>query len=160
MSGSWLNQLAPEHAPPAPSWWPPAPGWWAVAALCVLLVLALIGYRRLRHSRRSRMRRAAFAELERIRAHGEPGVAADIQELLRRYALGVFGADVVGRLTGDAWLDFVVHHGGERLTGEDGRALLAAAYGNKESPSQREAWLAAAGTFIRRARQRRGKPAP
>jgi hypothetical protein len=105
------------------------------------------------------MRRAAFAELKRIGAQGESGAAADIQRLLRRYALGVFGADEVGRLTGDAWLDFVVHHGGERLAGEDGRALLTAAYGNAASPSRREAWLEAAAGFIRRAPRRRGKPA-
>ena len=160
MSASWLNQLAPEHAPPPPSWWPPATGWWVLAVLCLLAVLAIVGYRRFRSAERSKVRRAAVAELKRIRAQGEAGVAADIQQLLRRYALAVFGADRVARLTGDAWLDFVVHHGGERLAGEEGRALLSAAYGNRASAAQREAWLEAAAAFIRRARRRRAEPAP
>jgi Domain of unknown function (DUF4381) len=160
MSADWLNQLAPEHAPPAPSWWPPAPGWWVLAALCLLMGLAIAGYCRSRSSTRARVRRAAIAELKGIRAQNAAHTAADIQYLLRRYALAVFGADRVARLTGEAWLDFLVHHGGERLAGEGGRALLNAAYGNKASQAEREAWLEAAAAFIRRAPRRGAKRVP
>ncbi len=159
MSADWLNQLAPEHAPPAPSWWPPAPGWWALGAMCVLAALAFLAYRRLRRTRRSKVRRAAFAELKRIRAQGGAGAAAEIQRLLRRYALAVFGADRVAPLTGDAWLEFLAHHGGERLTGAEGRALLEAAYGGGTSSAPREEWLNAAAGFIRRAPRRDRKAA-
>jgi len=160
MNADWLNQLAPEHAPPAPSWWPPAPGWWVLAALGLLGVLAVVGYRRLRNSTGARARRAAFAELKRIRAQNAASAAADIQHLLRRYALAVFGADRVARLTGDAWLDFLVHHGGERLAGGGGRALINTAYGGRASPAEREAWLEAAAAFIRGAPRRRAKRVP
>jgi hypothetical protein len=159
MSADWLNQLAPEHAPPAPSWWPPAPGWGLLGAMCVLAVLALLAYRRFRRTRRSKVRRAAFAELNRIRAQGGAGAAAEIQRLLRRYALAMFGAERVAALTGDAWLEFLAHHGGERLTGAQGRALLEAAYGGGPSAAPREEWLEAAAAFIRRAPRRDRKAA-
>jgi len=155
MTASWLNQLAPEHAPAPPSWWPPAPGWWCVAGLCLLAVLVLVGYRRFKRGSCPRARRAALAQLDRIRMQHEPDVGAEIQRLLRRYALAVFGADRVGRLTGKAWLDFLAQHGGEPLGGDRGRALLEAAYGNRRSPAEREAWLRAAAHFIRRAPRRR-----
>jgi Domain of unknown function (DUF4381) len=159
MSADWLNQLAPEHAPPAPPWWPPAAGWWLLAALCVLAALAILAYRRLRQGRRSKVRRAAFAELKRIRAQGGERAGAEIQRLLRRYALAVFGADRVAPLTGNAWLEFLGHHGGEGLASEEGRALLEAAYGGGASSALREEWLVAAAAFIRRAPRRPRKPA-
>jgi hypothetical protein len=161
MSASWLDQLAPEHVPPAPSWWPPAPGWWGVAALCLLAPLLVLAWRRFYGpARRCTARSAALLELGHIRAQAQSDVAAQIQRLLRRYALTVFGPDRIAPLTGEAWLDFLTSHGGERFAGEDGRALLRAAYGNAAAATQRETWLAAAEAFIRRASRRRVERAP
>jgi hypothetical protein len=155
MSASWLDQLAPERAPAPPSWWPPAPGWWGVAALCLLTPLLIVAWRRFyRRARRPSARKAALLELTLIRAQPQPDVAAQIQRLLRRYALTVFGPDRVAPLSGEAWLEFLTHHGGEQFAGEDGRALLRAAYGKGESTGQRDSWLAAAEAFIRRASRR------
>src|ERR1700722_11976736 len=158
MSASWLDQLAPEHAPSPPPWWPPAPGWWGVAALCLLAPFLVLAWRRFygrTHWRTARS--AALLELGRIRAQAKSDVAAQIQRLLRRYALTVFGPDRVAPLSGEAWLDFLARHGGERFAGEDGRALLRAAYGNTGAAARRETWLAAAEGFIRRASRRRGE---
>jgi hypothetical protein len=159
MSASWLDQLAPEHAPPPPSWWPPAPGWWGVAALCLLAPFLVIAWRRFYgRARRRTARSAALLELGHIRAQPQSEVAVRIQRLLRRYALTVFGPDRVAPLSGEAWLDFLARHGGgERFAGEDGRALLRAAYGDTGAATQCETWLAAAEAFIRRASRRRAE---
>ena len=161
MSASWLDQLAPEHAPSPPPWWPPAPGWWGVAALCLLAPFLVLAWRRFHgRARRRTARSTALLELRRIRAQAESDVAAQIQRLLRRYALAVFGPDRIAPLTGEAWLDFLARHGGERFAGEDGRALLRAAYGRTGVAIQREVWLAAAEAFIRRASRRRAERTP
>jgi hypothetical protein len=160
MSASWLDQLAPEHAPPPASWWPPAPGWWGVAALCLLVPILIIVWQRFYvRARRRTARRAALLELRHIRAQPQSEVAGRIQRLLRRYALTVFGPDRVAPLSGQAWLDFLGRHGGELFAGEDGRALLRAAYGNTGA-TQHEIWLAAAEAFIRRAARRRAERTP
>jgi hypothetical protein len=161
MSASWLDQLAPEHAPPPPSWWPPAPGWWGVAALCLLVPVLVMAWRYFyRRARRPSARSAALLELGHIRAQPQSDVAARIQRLLRRYALTVFGPDRVAPLSGEAWLDFLTRHGGDQFAGEHGRALLRAAYGDAASAGQQESWLAAAEGFIRRASPRRAERSP
>jgi hypothetical protein len=156
MSPAWMSQMAPDHAPPPPGWWPPAPGWWAVGVLALLLLVLLV--RRLRSHDRT-VRRSALAELQLIRNSdaATPEVARAIQSLLRRYAVAVFGRARVAKLTGDAWLEFVGFEGGAPLAGYAGRSLLAAAFGN-HSKDDREHWLAAAETFIKRASIKRAAP--
>ncbi|HEY6925184.1 MAG TPA: DUF4381 domain-containing protein, partial [Steroidobacteraceae bacterium] len=79
-----------------------------------------------------------------------PAVARATQNLIRRYAVEVFGRERVARLTGEAWLNFVMDAGGEALAGAPGRSMLAAAFGN-QAGDDRERWFAAAEGFIRRA---------
>ena len=150
MTPSWISQLAPAHAPPAPGWWPPAPGWWMVAVLLLVAVAAGVWWWRdpLRRSRR-----AALRELRAIRLEESDAVASAraIESLLRRFAIAVFGVPRVARLTGSAWLEFVVAEGGGPLAGDAGRSLLAAAFGGVAS-EDRERWIAAADAFVRRAR--------
>lgn len=166
MSTEWLAQLAPEHAPAPPGWWPPAPGWWVSAAILVTLAGVLVLWWRNPHRR---LRRAALAELQMIRAQSvdATGMARALENLLRRYALAVFGADATARLTGDAWLAFVGAHCGE--TGAPaaadvwGRSLLAACFGGgarEDDPpasadATREAWFRGAERFLRQAGRRR-----
>jgi hypothetical protein len=158
MNTDWLAQLAPEYAPAAARWWPPAPGWWLVAAVLLTAVAFLVI--RLRDPRR-RLRRRALAELRRVR-EGESDVlqcAREVQNLLRRYALAVFGPDEVARLSGQSWLDFLASRGAEPFKGSAGRSLLAASYSGRLDDAQhadRELWLRGAEHFVRRAaRQRR-----
>jgi Domain of unknown function (DUF4381) len=154
MSADWLSQLAPAHAPSAPGWWPPAPGWWGAGLLFVLLVPALVTAARWWREPRRRFRRAALHELRLIRASTVEGPAAAraIENLLRRYAMALYGRDIAARLTGAAWLEFASAAGAERLSGEAGRSLLAAAFGGS-GPIDRESWLTAAAEFIRHAAQ-------
>ena len=81
-------------------------------------------------------------------------VARAIENLLRRYALTVFGHERVAKLTGESWLQFVIAHGGDSLAGAPGRSLLRTAFGNHVD-DDRGHWLAAAESFIRRARGNR-----
>jgi hypothetical protein len=150
MSSDWLQQLAPGHAPAAPGWWPPAPGWWALAVVCLLAIAALWWW--LRHPGRA-LRRAALRQLQLIKASDADGaaVARATQNLLRRYAVAVFGNERVAGLTGEPWLQFVIAAGGDALAGAPGRSLLAAAFGNHPQ-DDREHWIAGAECFIRRAR--------
>lgn len=152
----WLTQLAPEHAPAAAGWWPLAPGWWALGILTIVLLgVSLHGWR---HPA-ARRRRFARSELQRLRERSlEPIEAARaIQSLLRRYALAVFGRDATARLSGAAWLDFIVAAGGTAFAGRCGHVLLAAAFGDAKTSvdeTDREGWFDAADQFLRTARQR------
>ena len=149
MSSNWLSQLAPDHAPAPPGAWPPAPGWWVIA-IAILVAIALL-VRWLKDPRR-RARRTALKELQSIRASdGDgPAVARAIQNLLRRYALTVFGREAIARLSGEAWLRFVAAEGGETLSGPVGRSMLSTAFGNLAT-DDRDRWAAGAAAFIKRA---------
>ncbi|HTT02450.1 MAG TPA: DUF4381 domain-containing protein [Steroidobacteraceae bacterium] len=161
MSSAWTAQLAPDHAPAAVSWWPPAPGWWAVLVLAAALTPVLWAALRWWRDPRRRYRRAALRELELIRARpaDTSTIATALETLLRRYAMALYGAERVARLTGSAWLGFLGREGGERLAGETGHSLLVAAFGAR-GPDQRQHWLAAAEEFIRSARVRRAARPP
>jgi len=151
MNPDWLTQLAPAHAPSAPGWWPPAPGWWVLGLLLAVSVVLLV--RAVRDPRRA-LRKAALRQLQVIRASDADGaaVARATQNLIRRYALAVFGYGKVARLTGEDWLQFVVDRGGEALAGAPGRSMLAAAFGNVGAADERSQWTAGAEGFIKHAR--------
>ncbi|HUN77091.1 MAG TPA: DUF4381 domain-containing protein [Steroidobacteraceae bacterium] len=159
MSDSWLTQLAPDRAPHAVGWWPPAPGWWAAALLGIVLGVTLAAAWKWWSAPHRRGRRAALAELRRIRAArvaGTPAARA-IESLLRRYAVMLYGRERVARLSGAAWLAFAGGAGGARLAGEAGRSLLAAAFA-AHSEADPASWLAAARQFIRAARPPEARP--
>ena len=151
MNPDWLKQLAPGHAPSPPGWWPPAPGWWGVAALCIVVAAGLLWWAR---DPRRALRRTALRQLRLIRASDADGaaVARGIQNLLRRYALTVFGHEQVAKLTGESWLQFVIAHGGGPFTGASGRSLLSAAFGNYVG-DDRDQWAAGAERFIKSAKR-------
>ena len=147
LKGDWLTQLAPAHAPPPPGWWPPAPGWWGLALLLALIATALVyGYRR----PAARLRRAALRELKRLEdgPNDDVRLAGELERLMRRYAVAVHGREVAARLSGAAWLEFVVAHGGTDLAGEAGHALLRTAYGSPVK-IDRARWLKGARGFLR-----------
>ena len=150
MNSDFLKQLAPPHAPPPPGWWPLAPGWWVLALLSLLIAAALI----YRHQCRSgRLRRAALHELDELEKHSHDDLqlASNLQNLLRRYAVSVYGREQVANLSGDDWLAFIVAHGGKELSGEAGQSLLRAAYGNRML-NDHVPWLTGARNFLRRRR--------
>jgi hypothetical protein len=150
MNTDWLKQLAPAHAPPPVGWWPLAPGWWGLGALVLLALAAALWWYR---QPRRRTRRAALAEFKRLEsaAHDDQRLAHALEHLLRRYALARYGREQVAGLGGEAWLAFLVAHGGTVLGGEPGASLLRAAYGSPRPPAQgdRSRWLQGAHDFIR-----------
>jgi hypothetical protein len=158
MNDNWLNQLAPDQAPTAPGWWPPAPGWWALLLLCAALLIWML-WRRYFSSQavHRRQRRAALQELQRLRNGVDiTHTARAIQNLLRRYALSVCSQPELARMSGDAWLGFVVAQGGVLFQGETGGSLLQAAFGGVAESDRREQWFAAAEQFVRCAPRRDG----
>jgi Domain of unknown function (DUF4381) len=144
----WLSQLAPPHAPPPPGWWPPAPGW---GGLVLLLVVGLAAWAWWWTRPHRRQRRLALEELKQLEVADLDAaqLAHRLQDLLRRYALVRHGRDVVAKLVGEAWLGFVITHGGKKWADEAGRGLLLAAYGGKSQPADRRLWLQGARGFIR-----------
>jgi hypothetical protein len=149
MNADWLTQLAPARAPAPPSWWPPALGWWLLAGLILALAAASIVWWRFSAAARGRrVRRAAIAELGRIRTLDEADRAAAIQRLMRRYAVTAYGARTVATLSGEAWLRFVQAHGGAGFGGAHGGKFLAAAFG-KAAAIDDDHWWSAAEAFIR-----------
>ena len=147
MSSNWLKQLAPAHAPPPPGWWPPAPGWWMLGFICVLIAAGL-AYWYWRTP--SRLRRAALRELDHMETHARNDIqlAGELQDLLRRYAVAVYGREMVANLSGAGWLAFLASHGGRELTGEAGQSLLRAAYGSRYL-YDRTLWLQGARGFLK-----------
>lgn len=147
LNPEWLKQLAPAHAPQPPGWWPLAPGWWVLMAISLLLAAGLIYWHR-RSSRR--LRRAALRELRQLETHAcdDLQLAGGLQDLLRRYAVAVYGRETVAKLSGEDWLAFVVAHGGAELAGEAGQGLLRAAYGSRLL-NNRTPWLDGARGFLR-----------
>jgi hypothetical protein len=140
--------------PPAePSLWPPAPGWWLVASL-LLLALASAGYRLWRGWRRERWRRRVLAELDAWQDEtAAPAIAAGVSALLKRAALSRFRRRDVATLTGDAWLDFLDHTGGDgRFQHGPGRLLAEGPYAPATDldARQRRALLDLARVWLRR----------
>ena len=158
MTEALLNQLAPDRAPPPLGWWPLAPGWWGLMAL-LLLALALAAWLRKRRQQPSvkRWQRVALRELEQLRStDNDATLAHGLQLLLRRYAIARYGREAVAALSGEAWIAFVVRHGGSDWAGDSGRALLRCAYGGEAatldapaSPDRRERWLQGARAFVK-----------
>jgi hypothetical protein len=153
MSASWLSQLAPDRAPPPPPLWPPAPGWLALALLLALGGAFAWGWRRWRRQRGPSLRgwrRIALRELARLEAAAadDATLARRLQQLLRRYALARYGRAAVAGLSGEAWLAFVVAHGGADWAGAVGAALLRCAWGGAGAGAERERWLGGARAFI------------
>ena len=164
MTPAWLSQLAPDRAPPPLGWWPPAPGWWMLAGLLMIAVAFAAWWRqRPRRPAVRRWRRAALRELAQWQAEAQKegindnALARAVQQLLRRYAVARYGRETVAALNGDAWIAFVVGHGGSAWAGETGRQLLRCAYGGSAampgaSAVDRERWLAGARGFLKASR--------
>jgi hypothetical protein len=144
---NWLSQLAPAHAPPALGWWPLAPGWWVLLALLIIAIaVALYLY----FQPQRRMRRLALRELKRLADNtDEPHLLArDLEHLMRRFAMMRFGREQIALLSGDAWIAFVVAHGGKEFAGASGTNLLRLAFGG-QATADSALWLAGARAFFK-----------
>lgn len=151
MNPDWLSQLAPDRAPPPLAWWHLAPGWWGVVGLGLIALLAAAWALRRWRAPAARWQRTALRELAQMQTErNDATLAQGLQYLLRRYALLRYGRDAVAPLGGEAWLAFVVAHGGSAWAGEPGHHLLRCAYGSSAAAPAtcRERWLAGARGFL------------
>jgi len=124
-------QLRDIHLPVGPGWWPPAPGWWLLAVL--LLVLLVWGIRiALRQYRLHRQRQHLFAMLDALTQQPDdvtPEAITKLSSLLRRLALMRFPRQQVAALTGNEWLRFLDHSGGDgRFSHGPGQVLATGPY--------------------------------
>jgi hypothetical protein len=115
------------HLPDPVGWWPPALGWWLLLGLTLLLLAMLVYLWRRR--RRSRFRRLALRELDRLAQLPTGELAAALSQLLRQAALCHFPRHEVAGLCGEAWLAFLDRPFADRPFAEGiGRSLLDAPY--------------------------------
>lgn len=127
-----LAQLRDIHLPEPAPWWPPAPGWWLLAAAVALTTIALwiVAGRRAR-TRLERRALRLLARLERNYSKTRDGAAfaSQVSVLLRRVAVARFPEQQPAGLTGDAWLEFLDHTGGNgAFRNGIGKDLLTAPY--------------------------------
>ncbi len=147
-----LAGLRAYHLPDTPSWWPPAPGWWALLAIMIAAGL-IFAWWYTRQRRRGAAARQVLRELAGLRERARrdsksPALTRELSRLLRRFAISIYPRQDVAALTGDAWLQFLDHHGGEgRFQHGPGRHLAEAPYraepvtGFDELLSLVEAWV-------------------
>jgi hypothetical protein len=140
------------HLPPPPAWWPPAPGWWLLLA-CALLGAALLVWV-LRRRARTRLHRAALAELRRL-AQGyattrDPhALAAELSVLLRRLVLARCPRAQVAGVAGAAWLELLDGLSPRApLDSAARRALLEAPY-RRGAPCDADALITACERWLR-----------
>lgn len=120
-----LPELAPISYFPQTAIW----AWLALGLTGLLATVALLVYRRWRANA---YRRAALAELRRIR-----DVPSEQAKLLRRVALAAFPRRDVASLIGDEWLAFLDEtHGQNAFRSPLGRSLIAAAYDGTAAQGQ------------------------
>jgi len=116
-----LAALRPLHEPLPIGWWPPAPGWWIVALLIAACLLLVYRYRKNRV-----LQRAALNELVMLSKHcntiDQP--VAQLNQLLKRYALVCWPAEKVASLSGQSWVDFLDATGGNGKFSEGAGGLL------------------------------------
>jgi hypothetical protein len=127
-----LQELRDVQMPDPISWWPPALGWWMIIVGLVIMAILVVWVRVYRN--RTRLRRIALAQLERVKEHyavnsDDQWAITQISQLLRCYALALFSRSHVAGLTGQSWLKFLDHQGGTNQFSEGpGRALRAGPY--------------------------------
>ena len=123
-----LVALKPLHDPAPISWWPPAPGWW----LALLLVIT-VGFLLYWLWKKGAPQRAALNELKVLEINQQtPAMkAAELNKLLKRYALVSLPGAGAEALSGEAWLAFLDQHGGKaKFSNKTGQALLTLPYGD------------------------------
>ena len=119
------------HLPEPVGWWPPAPGWWVLAGL---MLAAAAAWAWLVWRRRTRVRRAALAELKRIeKAYAADGdvvrLAKELSTLMRRAAITADHRGRVAGLTGENWLAWLDRGlSGRPFSDGPGRCLADAPY--------------------------------
>ena len=106
MNENPLSQLHSIHTPDAVSAWPLAWGWWLlmviVAALCVLAVVLVY-----RHIQFNKAKNQAIAEVSRLDVQSG-NMAKQLNELLKRLCLHYGNASVVAKMSGEAWVAYLL----------------------------------------------------
>lgn len=100
-----LEQLKDIHLPTAVASWPPAYGWWLLAffGLTIIILCIWLGYQ---HIRTTRIKKQAIQALSKLCA-SQADWPSQLNQLLKRAALGYFPQALVASLHGQQWCDFL-----------------------------------------------------
>lgn len=107
-----LAELKPFHLPEASSAWPPAPGWWLLLLTTIVVSYLLLRYIQVwLDKRKQQIYRAQCLQLiSAIQQRNDLGPhksIAEVNEVLKRCAIHVYGRQHVSSLSGKAWLEFL-----------------------------------------------------
>ena len=124
------------HLAANPSFWPPAVGWWillavtliAFAGIFVWLKAKLKKRRRQEEQRKALLEKLSLLETQLIKNPSNQAIA-EINTLLRQYAVNFYPRSKISSLTGSDWLKFLDESGNtEGFTKGAGRILVEAPY--------------------------------
>jgi len=124
------------HLPAKPSFWPPAIGWWillavsliALAGIFIGLKTFLNNKKRQAEQRKNLLNKLSVLEAQLVKNPSNKAIA-EINTLLRQYAINYYPRSEISSLTGSDWLKFLDQSGNtEGFTKGAGRILVEAPY--------------------------------
>ncbi len=107
-----LEQLRDIHEPVEIGLFPFAPGWWVLLGLILIGLLVFYRLKKYRNNPRRKLKKAAFKELQRIKASyiynkNTTLLIERISKMLRKITLSNVENTSNARLTGDEWLRYL-----------------------------------------------------
>lgn len=129
-----LDQLADIHLPDSVSWWPLAPGWWILICLFVLVIVALVFWRKRKLKHRYRHHAVTLLQQAYAQYQTDQQSAVYLQqasELLRRAARTSYGSLFNPTIKGEAWLQWLDQSCPDlkqKFVSDPGRLLLSGPY--------------------------------
>ncbi len=124
------------HLATNPSFWPPAVGWWILLAVTLIALVSLVKWLKTtlnKKRQRDTQRKALLEKLslleKQLMKNPSNKAIADINTLLRQYAINYYPRAEISSLTGSDWLKFLDDSGNtEGFMKGAGRILIEAPY--------------------------------
>ena len=124
------------HLAAPPSFWPPAVGWWILLAVTLIALAKAFVWLKTRlnkkrlqeQQRKNLLNKLSLLEAKLVKKPSNK-VIAEINTLLRQYAINYYPRSKISSLTGSDWLNFLDKSGNTKgFTKGAGRILVEAPY--------------------------------